>query len=147
MMSSVSLIDGHIDDDVSTWTDNEIIEHLKNCINKQHPVFYHIKKDGLKSVPITIKDIERVISNQKVEIARQNDLINRQSDVISEQKEKIERMYAEAIEEFAERFLEILERYSMTFIEVQDWRARNTILQIKHELNNLVKEMVGGNNE
>jgi hypothetical protein len=50
---------------------------------------------------------------------------------------------AEVVKEFAERFEAILATYECTFIETQNWSARNTILQVIQELRNLVKEMVG----
>ena len=149
-MSSVSLINGHIDDDeVIEMTDNEIVNALKRCINKDLVVFWHIEEFPtvcddwfVARTPVTIKDIERVLSNQKAEIERQNDLLHRQSDVISEQKEKIDRIYAEAVIECADLSIKRICE-NVTPIPQQRYLVNMCI----QEIENTKKEMVGGNNE
>lgn len=142
-MSSVSLINGHIDDDdeVIEMTDNEIVNALKRCINKDLVVFWHIEEFPtvcddwfVARTPVTIKDIERVLSNQKAEIEKQNNLIHRQSDVISEQRERIERIYAEAVKDCFNK----VEQADVS-------EADNYIVIKKNRFDNLMKEMVGDN--
>lgn len=69
-MSSVSLINGHIDDDViatEALTDEQIIKAIERCIGKDFTALWYV--DTLnKRIPISMRDILRVISNQKEEI-------------------------------------------------------------------------------
>lgn len=68
---SVSLVDGHIDDDTWVMTDDEVVKALERCINKDHVVFWHYDK-FINGTPITVKDVCRVITNLKAEIERLN---------------------------------------------------------------------------
>lgn len=69
-MSNVSLIDGHIDDDVvttKTLTDEQIIKAIERCIGKDFTALWYVETLDQRT-PISMRDILRVISNQKAEI-------------------------------------------------------------------------------
>ena len=71
-MSNVSLIDGHIDDDVivtEALTDEQIIKAIERCIGKDFTALWYVKTLDQR-IPISMRDILRVISNQKEEIER-----------------------------------------------------------------------------
>ena len=137
-MSSVSLINGHIDDDGGMeMTDKDIIKALECCTGLDFGKCAHchlIHTVGCSSK--LLKYSFDLINRQKAEIERQNDIIHRQSDVISEQKEKIDRIYAEAVIEFTER------------IERKDFTGGGYHLEIDRETwDEIKKEMVGNYND
>jgi hypothetical protein len=71
-MSSVSLINGHIDDDVivtEALTDEQIIKAIERCIGKDFTALWYVETLDQRT-PISMRDILRVISNQKAEIER-----------------------------------------------------------------------------
>ena len=71
-MSNVSLIDGHIDDDVvttKTLTDEQIIKAIERCIGKDFTALWYVETIDQRT-PISMRDILRVISNQKADIER-----------------------------------------------------------------------------
>ena len=130
-------------------TDNEIIKALKLCPKRnmkskctQCPYF---ESDGI-CLEVLMADSLDLINRQKAEIERLEHSAKQWEDTAKDIFISRENIKAEAIKEFAERLEEILARYECSFIEIQNWSARNTILQVIQELRNLVKEMVGESN-
>lgn len=73
-MSSVSLIDGHIDNDAPKMTDEQIIDALACCLSDNPPCFA-CKYDGDTTtvdecMGELMKDAFDLINHQKVEIER-----------------------------------------------------------------------------
>lgn len=139
---SVSLIDGHIDDDV--MTDEQIIKALEYCIANDNkcpdcPIF------GSKicgKPALFFKEVFDLINRQNAEIERLNRILN--TDVVvfrggrgngkSETIRKIiearvAEIRAKAYKECIEKAKEILHNYCIELVD--------------DDLDNLVKEMVG----
>ena len=151
-MSSVSLINGHIDDDdddVTEMTDKDIIKALEchYSLNLQKCKM----KCPLRDKPLCSEWLSKyaldLINRQKAEIERQNDIIHRQSDVISEQKEKIDRIYAEAVIECADLSIKrICENVTPTPGRVKKMtmteypRGEQNVLKLRKQINELIRE-------
>ena len=141
MMGSVSLINGHIDDDTPRMTDNEIIKALECCsyydVCLNCPCF-----SFCGCTPELLESALDLINRQKAEIERLNRILN--TDVVvfrggrgngkSETIKKIiearvDAIRAKAYKECIEKAKEILHNYCIELVD--------------DDLDNLVKEMVG----
>ena len=134
---SVSLIDGHVDDDTNRMTDNEIIKVLECCSNAEPcencPYQKQCDETDLAEIALNL------INRQKAEIEMlQNDL-STWKDIAHRETSYVSIAKAEAVNEFAERLknavnpISIGENYKIAVI---NWNG----------IDNLVKEMVGENN-
>ena len=151
---SVSLIDGHIDDDV--MTDEQIIKALECCINDDcdncHDTFGNCEHNAMRNAL-------DLINRQKAEIERLQNILLKFMDEVARWEEKkgidvselplipicdegrdaIDHHRAVAIKQFAERLKENVESYDVTT------GYKITIVHAVEEetIDNLVKEMVG----
>ena len=129
---SVSLIDGHIDDDV--MTSEELIEELEK-------VRYNVTSEYHKAVIDAAID---TLKSQKAESERLTNIVDDGAEVChnchSKYAEKIKQAKAEAIKEFAERLKE-----HKIDVDVSFGYGREVYTEAVAviEIDNLVKEMAG----
>ena len=153
---SVSLIDGHIDDDAPRMTDKEIIKALEYCIadenNCKNCPYMQINHCTI----VRSKDVLDLINRQKAEIERLRDECGNQSTYWSKHYESIfetakDVIKAEAIKEFAER-LKATDGYNnhtfddcASILVPEEYRKGRDekSKEIWDTIDNLVKEMVG----
>ena len=141
-MSSVSLIDGHIDNDTSGMTDNEIIKALEVCHKCVYGSCPECPLHGVGGCDSELmKYALNLIKRQKAEIERLEKIeivFDEIEDTINplpfetDYDKAVKQAKAEAIKEFAERLKE-KERPTFPLAMVVDIS----------EIDNLVKEMVG----
>ena len=153
---SVSLIDGHIDDDAPRMTDNEIIKALECCAE--------IGENDCQSCPYfndvscrcrnyeNLKDALDLINRQKAEIERlQNDL-STWKDIAHRETSYVSIAKAEAVKEFAERLNKEAENVGIDtegdFLYSDSdntaFEIYNTVAEWCNEVaNTILKEMVG----
>lgn len=147
MGGSVSLINGHIDDDVQ-MTDEQIIKALECCINSKCeqdcfgcPYYGEIscvKKNGI--------DLLNLINRKNAEIERLKDKLNTAKREIVETipliEEDIKIAKAEAVKEIIERLeaeITISDKYVRIYNDTKDRTYNNSL----REALRIVKEMVG----
>ena len=124
---SVSLIDGHIDDDV--LTDEQIIKAFECCVTYEFCTGCPLVDNCLSSYSLLKLTLD-LINRQKAEIERLENTIEDMSD---RQITLVERTEAYAIKEFAEQV-------KMAFYYEFDELIPSIMAD---KIDNLVKEMVG----
>lgn len=122
-------------------TDNEIIKALECCVNQpcctQHCPYWRNSKAGCEY--ITPQNLLNLINSQQAKIKGLNKKVEELSEVLSDHiKIRVKEIKSEAIKEFAERLKGKL------FYECGDINFSETC-EIRRIVDNLVKEMVGGN--
>ena len=140
---SVSLIDGHIDDDTPRMTDNEIIKALECCMKDDCENCPYFANGLFECGEHFNEDVLDLINRQKAEIERLKAECGNQSALWSKHYENIfetaketvkaEAVKAEAVKEFAERLKEMSEHF---------WEEKENFVS-EDDIDNLVKEMVG----
>ena len=132
---SVSLINGHIDDDVE-MTDNEIIKALECCAeigenDCQNCPYFNDVSCRCRNYE-NLKDALDLINRQKAEIEEWKKILESRHRVIDSLEDSIiglpDQIRAEAVKKFAERLHDLIHF---------DWN------KIHKQIDNLVKEMVG----
>lgn len=124
-------------------TDNDTIKALERCGGNTMndcdncPRCYD---DGLTTAECMCKlicDALNLINRQKAEIERlkgSRDTIVKMKQCIGVKKE----VEADAVKKFTDKLFNELAGYENMFDELQDWSARNTVLQLTHALKKLV---------
>ena len=146
---SVSLIDGHIDDDATRMTDNEIIKAFRCCyLNEDECEDCPCFKDGhctdVGDVFNIVKQILDLINHQKAEIDKLKYRVNRLKKYDEERdialhSRLIATSRAEAVKEFFEKLKEIA-HYDEIWTGEEEYVYKTIDFD---EVEDLVEEMVG----
>ena len=139
-MSNVSLVNGHIDR--PKMTDEEIIKALECCADED--MGCEVCPYWAKGCTVE-KDTIDLINRQQAEIERlkEENKFHRKTITENAQRalevtiEEIEKAKSEAIKEFAERLKTIFN------FGVRVYEGKCTVDGVVHNIDNLVKEMVG----
>ena len=115
-------------------TDNEIIKALECYIKENEFEYFH--SNTMNEYPLIRKALG-LINRQKAEIERlkeSRDTIVKMKQCIGVKKE----VEADAVKKFTDKLFNELAGYENMFDELQDWSARNTVLQLTHALKKFV---------
>ena len=140
---SVSLVDGHIDNDTPGMTDNEIIKALERCTGYPScPTDCPLYEQPMDCLLKLSKPTLDLINRQKAEIERleeEKEELRASIEMFTEIGKMYSELKADAIKEFAER----LKDYYIKDKRYKRPHASTMIIFLFDLIDKLVKEMVG----
>jgi hypothetical protein len=140
-MSSVSLVNGHIDPDTSRMTDEEKIRYLNKCEDREQTVVVIWKVTEQKPDKITIGDVVDIINRQQATIKTLRNCVEQHHIIRKDGKSPLSLLTAEikseAIKEFWSRLQGIAYQSS-------DWsHGEHPMVVELDDAEEIYEEMVG----